>query len=743
MPVCPGWRVRLSALLAGLLLAAAPAYGQSIVDARRVEFTPSPDHNAVNQSGTPLIDHYSIDVYLAGAQWPVASAILGKPAPDPDGFIRVDFVALLPVALATGVNYEALVESVGPGGRSGGTRTNTFSFGATVCNRSASPTIQSFTAAGGTGTSTVTAGAGCAWTAASNVTWVTIVSGASGSGPGTVTFSVAANTATTSRVGTLTIAGTTFTVQQAGAACTYGVSPTSQSFAAAGGGGSSNVTSSGGCAWSATSNASWITVTSGASGLGSGTANFTVAPNTVTSSRSGSLTIAGTTFNVTQAAASCTYSIAPASASFAGSGGTGSSSVTAGGGCAWSATSNVAWITVTSGATGSGSGTVGLSVAANGAAGSRTGTVTIAGSTFTVTQGGASCSYSISPATQSFTPAPGSGSSTVTAGTGCAWSAISNASWIAVTSGASGSGPGVAGFSVDANTSPSSRSGTLTIAGRTFTVTQSAPCSYNISATSVTVASDGGPGSNSVTAAAGCGWSAASNAGWITVTSGASGSGAGSVGFNVAANTGTTTRTGTITIAGTNFIVTQGAAAPCNTLISPTTRSFTSDGGSGNSTVSAGPTCAWTADSNVWWVAVLNAGPGRGNGTVTFIVATNSSGASRTGTLAIAGKTFTVTQTATASCTYTVTPGTVTATAAAAAKTVSVTTQNWCPWTVSGLPAWVTASGTGPGTGNVTLSIAANLGQTSRTATLTIAGQAVSITQGTKPTAPANLRIVR
>ena len=742
MPVCPGWRIRLGALLAGVLLAASPAYAQSIVDARRVEFTPSPDHNAVNSSGTPLVQHYSIDVYVAGAQFPVATASLGKPAPDPDGFIRLDFVSLLPVTLSTGVNYEALVESVGPGGRSGGTRTNTFSFGG-VCNRSASPTSQSFTAAGGTGSSTVTTGTGCAWTAASNAPWITVVAGASGSGPGTTTFSVAANTATTSRVGTLTIAGTTFTVQQTGAACSYSVSPTSQSFAAAGGAGSGTVTSSAGCAWSATSDATWITVTSGASGLGSGTANFTVAANTVTSSRSGTLTIAGTTFNVTQAAASCTYSISPASASFAGSGGPGSSAVTAGGGCGWSAASNAGWIIVTAGASGSGPGNVQFSVEANASASSRTGTLTIAGRTFNVTKGGASCSYSISPASQSFTPAGGSGSSTVTSGAGCAWGTISNAPWITVSSGVSGSGPGVAGFIVDANSSPSSRSGTLTIAGRTFTVTQSAPCSYSVSTTSATFASDPGTGNNSVTAAAGCSWSAVSNAPWITVTSGASGSGPGNVGFSFTANTGTTTRTGTITIAGTSFIVTQGAPAPCNTLISPTTRSFTSDGGSGNSTVSAAATCAWTADSNVSWIAVINSGPGRGNGTATFIVATNSSGVSRTGTLAIAGKTFTVTQTATSTCTYTVTPGALTAGATAGTKSVSVSTQQWCAWTVSGLPAWVTASGSGPGTANVTLTISAKSAPTSRTATLTIAGQPVTLTQSSKPAAPGNLRIVR
>ena len=66
----------------------------------------------------------------------------------------------------------------------------------------------------GGGTVTVTNGASCAWTATSNATWITIASGASGTGNGTVTFSVAANSGV-ARTGTLTIAGGTFTVTQA------------------------------------------------------------------------------------------------------------------------------------------------------------------------------------------------------------------------------------------------------------------------------------------------------------------------------------------------------------------------------------------------------------------------------------------------------------------------------------------------------------------------------------------------
>ena len=85
-----------------------------------------------------------------------------------------------------------------------------------TCSYSINPTSSSQPAGGGSGSVSVTAGTGCAWTAVSNSGFITITSGSSGSGNGTVNYSVAANTSSSSRSGTMTIAGITFTVNQAG-----------------------------------------------------------------------------------------------------------------------------------------------------------------------------------------------------------------------------------------------------------------------------------------------------------------------------------------------------------------------------------------------------------------------------------------------------------------------------------------------------------------------------------------------
>jgi uncharacterized protein (TIGR03437 family) len=172
-------------------------------------------------------------------------------------------------------------------------------------------------------------------------------------------------------------------------ACGFGV-PSASSVPGSGGTGTIQVTTAATCSWTASSNASWITLTAGASGTGSGTVGYRAAANPGTTPRTGTLTVAGVTHTVTQAAGSapCSYSLSPSSASVAASGGTAAVAVSASAGCAWSASSNAAWITVASGASGTGNATVTLNVAANPAASSRTGVLTIAGLTFTVNQAG-------------------------------------------------------------------------------------------------------------------------------------------------------------------------------------------------------------------------------------------------------------------------------------------------------------------------------------------------------------------
>jgi hypothetical protein len=195
-----------------------------------------------------------------------------------------------------------------------------------------------------------------------------------------------------------------------GSSCSYPLTPTSNPNVPSGGGPYSvnvNPTPTT-CSWTAVSNVTWITVTSPTGSVtGSGQVNYTVAPNTSQSSQTGTITIAGQAFTVTEAGASCTYSISAQTQNFTSSGGTFSFNVTAGTGCAWTAASTATWITITSpaGGNGSGNGSVGFSVAPNTGASARSGNITLANQTFTVNEDGP-CTYNIMPSTMNF-PASG------------------------------------------------------------------------------------------------------------------------------------------------------------------------------------------------------------------------------------------------------------------------------------------------------------------------------------------------
>jgi all-beta uncharacterized protein/BACON domain-containing protein len=425
------------------------------------------------------------------------------------------------------------------------------------------------------------------------------------------------------------------------------------------------------CAWNVSSSVGWISGLSPASGQGNGAVEFRVAPNDEASAREGNIVVNDTTVRVSQRA-TCRYTVNPPDQSVSTAGGEGNVAVTTASECSWTATTDVNWIRLSAPLSGSGNGSVGFSVSAN-AGNDRAGAVIIAGQRSIITQlaqGGnpPACTYTLSSTSQNIDATGGAGSTGLSTQAGCQWTASSNASWITVTSGASGTGNGSVGFTIAGNTG-AARTGTLTIGGRTYTVTQAAPasppapsppppspppptpppptppppapsCAYTISSNNQKVDAGAGTRSVNVSTTAACSWTSISSASWITVTSGATGTGNGSVTFSYAANTGGAARTGTLTIAGQTFTLTQ---AGCAYSISPDEMKVDGSGESRTITVSTGSACMWTATSNDSWITITAGASGTGNGTVRFTVARNT-GKKRTGTLTIAGQTAKVEQ---------------------------------------------------------------------------------------------------
>jgi hypothetical protein len=231
--------------------------------------------------------------------------------------------------------------------------------------------------------------------------------------------------------------------------------------------------------------------------------------------------------------------------------------VTTASGCAWTVTSDVAWIKVADAGSGSGNGVFRLSAAAN-LGDNRTGTVHAASQTFTVVQSGP-CTYVIKPTFYNAGRGPDTVTIKVTAGTGCFWTARSNASWVSVDSGSSGSGNGVVVLQVQANDG-AERSAVITIGGQSFALhqdgAQSTACANTIKPTYYHAGRGPDDIKIDVKADAGCTWTAVSTVSWVTVAEGAQGTGNGRVRLLVQPNDGPA-RQVTLTIAGQPFDLKQ------------------------------------------------------------------------------------------------------------------------------------------------------------------------------------------
>lgn len=178
-------------------------------------------------------------------------------------------------------------------------------------------------------------------------------------------------------------------------------------------------------------------------------------------------------------------------------------------------------------------------------------------------------------------------------------------------------------------------------------------CSLSLAPTAASFPARGGGGSFQVNTGAGCTWDATFNAPWIVppihnnvaiVGGFPPPAGPGGVRFWVTANPTTSARTGTISVGNQTFAVNQ-AGLSCSASINPSSATVSASGGSIRVVVDDGPSCSWSAASNVGWLTVTLGGAGTGNASV-YIQASANTGGARTGTVTIAGQTLTVQQSA-------------------------------------------------------------------------------------------------
>ena len=106
--------------------------------------------------------------------------------------------------------------------------------------------------------------------------------------------------------------------------------------------------------------------------------------------------------------------------------------------------------------------------------------ISASGPTMTANLSVQDCTYVLSSAGVIHTSTGGAGSFQVQTGSGCAWTAIDNSPWITISNGSSGSGTATVNYNLAVNTTGSSRIGAITVGGLTFNITQSATAANSV-----------------------------------------------------------------------------------------------------------------------------------------------------------------------------------------------------------------------------------------------------------------------
>ncbi len=265
---------------------------------------------------------------------------------------------------------------------------------AAVCVWKVTPETASVGATGGDLRATLTTEDFCTWTLASRVAWIDVMSALSGSGSAEISLHVDGNSGA-GRSGSVEFPSGTIRIEQqeapkpapspvpvpspapAPVPCAFAVTPNKfDNVSTAASDISVDVSTTAGCAWTATSSASWITLKSPA-GTGSAKVTLSVAANTG-DQRTGSVIVAGRTISVTQNAAPCTYSVTPGSFHVSSSAQTSQITVTTRSSCKVGVTSTASWLHVGTYAS-TGGGKIPLTIDQNGSTSKRSASLNLTG----------------------------------------------------------------------------------------------------------------------------------------------------------------------------------------------------------------------------------------------------------------------------------------------------------------------------------------------------------------------------
>jgi BACON domain-containing protein/all-beta uncharacterized protein len=446
-------------------------------------------------------------------------------------------------------------------------------------------------------------------------------------------------------------------------------------------------------------------------------------------------------------APSCTYSVTATQGQFGAEGGAASLTIATGSRCSWTARAAADWVAFAGPSSGTGPATVPFTVAGNPAGADRSTNIIVADNEVPIRQSARACEFTVTPDSDSYGAEGGRGEVIVDATPGCQWTASSNADWLKITAGATGTGPGKVEYLVAAH-DRDDRDGTLTVAGRTVNIHQDgrSPCAFAVSPGSSAFDAGGGAGFFDLDTEPPCEWSPRSSASWVRVTAPAGVvRGPARVAFDVARNDSADQRSATISAGTATFgIVQRGATALCEYSVSPVSFRYHWHGTGGENSqfvVSTGASCPWTATSETPWLSIVSGSNGTGTAHVWFALGTYTAETTRQAPIMVRWPTATAGQNvwvAQEGCRYALSarerefgPEGGRTYVTVFAGPVSVDCAIGCPWTATSHVPWVRITTPVPSQGDNELffNVDQNTTGSDRIGAMTIAGLTYTVTQ--------------
>ncbi|MDB4675652.1 hypothetical protein OAE98_02575, partial [Akkermansiaceae bacterium] len=250
---------------------------------------------------------------------------------------------------------------------------------------------------------------------------------------------------------------------------------------------------------------------------------------------------------------------------------------------------------------------------------------------------------SVEPAQASVSSSGGSASTNLILSGNVQWTATTTTPWLNITSSTTGAGSAEIRVVASRNPTVYERTGTVLVAGQTFSVIQPG-LNVDLEYEQPIFRAAGGDLTIDVATEAGAAWEVSTDADWIipVLPAGGSAFGSGSAFIIVAGYSDTTSsRSGILNIAGKEVVISQRGY---DLSVSPQVAEVGSNAGAGEFGVTAPLTAVWEAIVTEPWITLIGGQDGRGNGTVRYSLGSNTTGAPRTGKVIVSGEEYLITQ---------------------------------------------------------------------------------------------------